>query len=425
MSGVNLRSMDLAGKMRSTMLYFGATIITFVLSLVTYPLFAEYMGIDEFAALNYFTNYSGFFGFLFSLNLYMYYSAIYFKGTDAENEEALKKFMIILLGWNAVTLALVYALSYWVLDAVLDIKFAIVPYLLSSLAAVSLVSLRSIFLIRLRLAKKAWLFFLFSVLGRVGVLLFSLFFVMYYEPTAHGRLLGALAGEVLCTGVVYWYVFRGGKPPSLRADYSQITSFLWPLLLSSIVYYPITALDQVILEKYVSKTELGLYSIGLGFATYLHTFNFSVYQTIEPDLIKASAQGDHASLKRNSFLLLAVACFTTLVFCFLSKHLIAFLSHDKFTAAYPIANVLSLSFLFVLVFSIGSTLLTTAGKSKRVLLLNFSGLLAIVVFALALRGFGAWGVGWARVLAYLAISLFSIILLRIPLKNNNSVTSRR
>ncbi len=406
----DLISQNLLHKAKNTFFYFGATLISFTVSIVTYPLFASYLSISEFAAFNYFTNYSGFFIFLFSINLYMFFSAHFFSNENEQSATLLKSLMSLLLVWNVLALPLAYLISNFVLHVWLKVKFDTGQYLLLSLAAVSMAGLKSIFLIKLRLRQQALQYFGVSVIARILGTLLGLYFIIYVRPTAESRFLGVLLAEIITTAIIYISVFYDGGFSIPVADLKRIFKFVWPLLLSSILYYPLISMDQIILERYVSREQLGLYSIGLGFAGYLHTFNFSVYQTLEPDIIRAKANSDLASLFANVKLLLLVAFITTTIFCFSSKHLIGILTNGKFTEAYRSANILAISFLFVLIFSVGNTLLTVENRGKTVFLVNFAGLFVITVSCALLAQFGSTGIAWARsvsfgILAALAISL--------------------
>lgn len=412
----NLLGSEIYKKIKNTFFYFGATVINFIISIGTYPLFAKNLDVSEFAAFNYFNNYGGFFTFFFSLNLYMFFSAKYYKSNEEENEKLLKSLMIILLLWNLFALGIAYLFSFYFLNEWLRVKFNVEDYLLFSLASVSIGSLKSLYLISLRLKKKAFHFFLFSSLSRVFATLLGLYFVMYLEKSANSRFLGVLLTEVFSSLFVFYFVFKNGKFQLPHNLLKPALKFVWPLMLSSVVYYPLISLDQMILERYVNTYELGLYGIALNFAGYLHIFNFSIYQTIEPDIIKAKSENDEKALKKCVTNLLGLAIFSTLCYCLVSRYLISILSDNKFTDAYFVSNILSISYLFVLLFSVGNTLLTVEHKGKSVLLVNLCGLISILFFSILLSPCGSIGIAIARVISFAVLSLVSsaMILRNLP-----------
>jgi O-antigen/teichoic acid export membrane protein len=395
---------------KSTFLYFGATILSFLISVVTYPLFAKYLTVSEFAAFNYFTNYSGFFTFLFSFNLYMYFSSHYFRAEEQGREALMKSLMSLLLIWNLFAVVLVGICSYVFLQHILHIKFNVNHYLIFSLIGVSVGSLKTIYMVKLRLEKKPLLFFIISAISKIFSIGVGLFLVIRYEASAQSRFIGIICAELSIAVFIFWTVFRNGGFSIRQIPFKKIFGFVWPLLLSSIVYYPLIGLDQMFLEQKVDTRTLGLYSIGLNFATYLHTFNFAMYQTIEPDIIKAKVQNDLKKLKTYIFRLASLGAVTTVVYCLVSKYLIYFMSKGRFTAAYPLSNILAMSYFFVLIFTLGDAMLIAAGKGKKVLLVNSSGCLFTILFLSIAVHYGATAVAVARLLSFMTIAAISLTL---------------
>ncbi len=396
--------------LKSTFLYFGATILSFLVSIVTYPLFAKYLSVSEFAAFNYFTNYSGFFTFLFSFNLYMYFSSHYFRVAEEGREVLLKSLMSFLLVWNAIAVIIVGAFSYVFLKYVLHIKFNVNHYLIFSLVGVSVSSLKTIYMVKLRLEKKPLSFFIISAISRIFSIGVGLFLVIQFEASAQSRFIGLISAELLISIFIYWTVFKNGGFSFGQIEFRKIFTFVWPLLLSSIVYYPLVGLDQMFLEQKVDTRTLGLYSIGLNFATYLHTFNFAMYQTIEPDIIKSKVHNDMRTLKKYVFRLAGLGGITTVLYCLCSKYLIYFMSKGRFTEAYPLSNVLAVSYFFVLIFTLGDAMLIASGKGKKVLLVNALGCLCtILILSIAVR-YGALAVAYGRLLSFVSIAAISMSL---------------
>ena len=392
--------------------------IGFFLSIYTYPIFATHLNIEEFAAFNYFNNYSGFFGFIFSLNLYVYYSSVFFKLQPTQAKALLKTLMFFLLIWNLIIVFVIFILSEWLLTEIVLVKFDIKLYLIYSIASVSVASIRSVLFIKLRLEKKAFIFFILSVFIKIITILSSLYYVIYINSTAAGRFHGLLFAEALSSLIITIYVFRDMDFKLMVVDYKAIFKFIWPLLISSVVFYPIAGIDQLILEKYVSNSELGFYSVGLSFAGYLFALNISIYQTFEPDLIKAKAENDIYLLKKIIFRLLAISIITTIIYCISSKFVIQLMSNGKFTESYQISNILAISYFFVLIFTLGNTILSTEGRSKAVLFNNFIGLICITLFSYILIDYKAIGVAWARVLAFAFISFLGFYLIKSKVKKD-------
>jgi O-antigen/teichoic acid export membrane protein len=245
----------------------------------------------------------------------------------------------------------------------------------------------------------------------------GLFLLLYFHSGARDRMLGAAIVEVIfAVGTIIYFASNGNFKFDAR-HLKQGFRFCFPLILAGVIYYPIIGLDQFFLERGANVKDLALYSIGLNFATYLHTFNYSVFQALEPNIINYCINKQHAKLKKTILSFLAFALLVCVSFNVVSKYIIAFLTNNIYTDAYVYCNILVYSFFFILVYSILVTVLNAKRMTKSIFVMNLvGGIISMALYYISSVYFGAAGVAYSRVLLFVFISLIGVYLLKRPQK---------
>ena len=355
---------------KDSFFYFGSSIVAFLLSIFTTPIFAKYFSYQDFAMYNYFLNIAGFFGVFFSLQFYSYYIAEYYRNTETENKKIAGSLIAFLLVWNLVIIGIIWLLCFIFLRRI-KLSFPINPYLLICLIAVSCGIFKNFWLIQKRLKRESLNYFLISGISSILGIVLSLIFVIYGGNGARNRLLGYTIVEIFFAAAAIFYFLKESK---FSIDYTDIRkglTFCFPLILAGIIYYPIIGLDQFFLERRHNVKEIALYSIGLNFAGFLHRFNFSIFQALEPDIIRHCVNKEYSSLKKKVLGLTTIGIISCVIFNIFSKPIAAYLTHNKFTEAYKYANILVYSYLLVLIYSIVISILNATQDDERYIFNKF------------------------------------------------------
>ena len=388
-------------------LYFGASFLGLLLSIYTFPILSKYLSEKDFAVFNYFTNLSVFFTFIFALQFYVYFSASYYRCNEEEKKTLISTLVLSLLIWNPVILCIIYfALLIYFKYVHLTIPFY--PYCFLALITVSASIYKGIYLLKLRLNQKATPFFYVSVIYKTGTILLGLFLVMSLSDRVLGRFYGVMYVEIL-VGIYCVFALLRGVPIRINRDVLRnAVKYIIPLLGASLIYYPVIGLDQITLERLNNTRELGFYSLGLTFAGYLHMLNYSVYQAIEPDIIKSTIHFNKRKLSVIIICMLGFTLFTSVAFIFTSKFLINYLTGGKFVYSANYCNILVMSYVFVISFSIGATILNALKLNKASFYTTLiGGLFSVIVYILAAKFGGFYTVAYTRILVFIVLTLIS------------------
>lgn len=132
------------------------------------------------------------------------------------------------------------------------------------------------------------------------VTLFSIFFIVYCQLGALGRIAGMFAGLV----VLMFFILRG-----------YVSKFVWSPSLSSLRYAlafggPIVihllsvslhnAIDRVMLERFVSLSQLGIYTLAFTIGNTLSVFISGFNQAYQPSYFKLMESDDPSKAKKIS-----------------------------------------------------------------------------------------------------------------------------
>lgn len=399
-------------------LYFGSSAIGIIISFFTFPIFSHFLSEKDFAIFNYFNNLAGFFAFVFSLQFSNYFAAKYFRCSSEDQKKLTSSLVSFLVLWNTVMVCVVYGILI-VYCNIINITLPYYPYLIFSVLITAVAIFKGFYLVQVRLDGNALRYFLINsshkILG-IGVGI-ALMYVLANNLIA--RFSGLLFAEVILMGVSLRFVFMGSSFSINRKMIKEAFKFIYPLIGASLIYFPITGMDQIYLERLNNSSELGYYTLGLTFASYMFMFNASVMQALEPDIIKCTIKGDYRQLFRIVGYFLLFCLVGTLCFVQISKYLIDFLTNGKFILSAGYCNVLVISFFFLIVFSLANTILISLKNSKAIFYINLVGcIISIGAYYILSKLSGFYGVAYGRTIVYLIMCIISIVYVYRGLKLN-------
>jgi O-antigen/teichoic acid export membrane protein len=99
-----------------------------------------------------------------------------------------------------------------------------------------------------------------------------------------------------------------------------------------------------------------------------------------------------------------------LAFIFVSKPLIYMLTAGKYTEAYKYANLLTIAYYFMLLFSFSSAILKALNQTNSIFLINFIvGLLSLILVPFFINGWQYFGAGIVQIILYSVLFLISTL----------------
>lgn len=395
---------------KNTTIYALGDIIPRLLGFVSFPILTRYLSPADYGIVNYVNTLTTFllaFGFL-CINTY--YLVFFYR---CENSTEQKKLLgnlstfVILFNLFLVVLFLLFGDYFF---ALLGSKIPFYPYIIVGV----LTNFFSIFAVLpsalYRLLEKPLLLTAMAISRGLLTLVLTVILVVIYDYSAIGVLYATLFVNFIYA-FVFLYISR--KYIIWNFHFKQIKEvlrFSLPLLPGSLAYYITTISDRVLIDKYLSLSDLGIYSTAVTLALILNIFSYGAYKAFEPYIFKN--WGNHNFLKifeniRNAFvyvLIIGVLCL-----CVFSKEFFQIMSSAKFHEAYWYVPLIIIGVYSSSLSMLYATIITAKGKTKINSLVSIIG--AIISISLNITLLPILGLLSAAIVSSLALTVELLILM--------------
>ena len=396
-------------------LYTIGEIIPRVLSFLLLPVLTKYLSTSDYGISSYTNTVVTFLYVLTTLSINTYALRNYYKvPTVAEKKALLGNIFVFLSGWGFVMLC-IEALLLPVLLTAFSVQVPFYPYFLLALI-INFFDVASVIpLIAYRVHEDAKGFVLLSV-GRTFLqYIFILVLVAYYKMGLLGSYLGRL-GACLPFAIAYLAVIKSrGK---FNFNFSQIKEglrFSLPLLPGALSYLVISMFDRVILERYVSLNELGLYSVASTLALTLNIVIQGLYRSFEQKIFREHGSAAYDKLVDTLYKVYITALFIPgfLLILFV-KQVLLFFTSPQYYGANIFVVYLVVAVIISGINTFYGTLLIADNRRKVVTYSSFiSAFISFIANVLLIKYYGVIGACVASILSFLIVYVFYFIKVRL------------
>lgn len=398
---------QLASRSANISLYFLASIAQVVVGLVLSPILAVHLKHRDFAIVGYFNSFNLLFVPVVGFTFASYYSKTYFR-IGAEQRRRLRETLVSAqLGLGSIALLIVLGL-FWLYSNIYDSGFSFYPYAFLAYGGMVFSNIYSFYLVDLRLSKRAKNFLSVSMAHHALYITAMITFCAILKYGAAGSLFATTLVSIAMG--VYCYrkmvrKFRVDKQILLDAF-----SFCWPLILAGCVHYFSSGVDKAMLAGIKDDYNMGLYSVAMRFASYIHMFYHAVTMTIEPDIYQSIAQKRYKRLLYVILGLFAINAAIVAVFVLFTPLILQVLTAGRYTEADTLTRIISLRNITASLFFITAIIINALGYSK-VTLVNriLSAVLVTAMFRWLISKYTFTGAAWGQVLSYVLMTIFSLL----------------
>jgi O-antigen/teichoic acid export membrane protein len=243
-------------------------------------------------------------------------------------------------------------------------------------------------------------------------------FVVFQKQGVYGYLLGMLLSLAIFA-VLYLIIILRSMRIALRWNTLKAAlAFGLPLVPHSLAAWVLELSDRIILQRFVSLGELGLYSLGYQFGGIIRLFFTAINFAWVPFLYKTDAQQGEAAkpkLARLATYYALCMCYVSLGLAVFVKEIIFLMTAPAFHSAYRVAPWIIGGWLFSGLYFIPVNFLFLRSKTGLVPLITIPAGLFNISFNLWLvPRYGIMAAAWSTFLAYgLMLALAWGIALRI------------
>lgn len=397
---------------RNTIVYALGDIIPKLLNLITFPILTNCLSTSDYGILNYVNSIVLFLTIITFLCLKTYYLVHYFKvGDEIEKKKLLGNLTISIAFLNIiVTLILMLVGEGFFRQIGSEVGFY--PYIVYAV----LINFFDIFqqlpsaLFRVR--EKPLPLTALNVLKGFLIMMGTVLFVRLY-PSA----ITALRIQLFVT-VFFSFIFGTitVKNAIFCFNYKQLLAalaFSLPLVPGDIAYYFSTMSDRILIERFLSVSDLGIYSTASVIAGMLYIVSYGAYKAFEPYFFKIYGRNDFVQNfeKVRDALMFVVIVIGMCLAVFAYEFLTVF-SAESYRVAYVYVPLLVLGIVVGTLGSLYGTVMTAQSKTKRNGMISvISAFLSVGINIVLLPILGIWAAVFAaltvRVLSYSALKYFS------------------
>jgi len=390
--------------LKDTSIYTVGSIIPKAASFLLLPIYTEYLSPDQYGIVNSMQVIQGLLLVLFSLTLER---AIYRLYWDYESEESKKNFLgtitISILVVSVLSLALLYIFRDYVEKIYTSISFF--PFYSYSI----LITFFSIFslvpMVYFMVKQKPWTYFIISLLKFVTYSGFVLWFIVIERGGAEGMLKGGgLAGIFMLPLYIYILI----KTVNFKFDFQILKSsldFCLPFIPSMIVSWVLTLSDRVFIERYLTLSDVGIYSMANKIAGISSLLFGGFSQAYFPIFFKLANSKDQNSAQKKLYKFNNISVILVIILGFIialySKDVILLLMNKKYLDAYYFVPIMCLTFIFTYLGGLADLFFQQSKKNKQNMYIAIiAALLSLVLNFILIPSIGVMGAALSVLIAY-------------------------
>ncbi|MBN1898910.1 MAG: oligosaccharide flippase family protein [Spirochaetes bacterium] len=398
---------------KDTAFYSLGTIIPQMLNFILLPVFTRFLSPDDYGII-YYTNSVVMFIFVLStLALNTFLLRYYFEYRTAdEKKRMIGNTFVFILFYNLLFLAFSLGLGRYVTIS-LKIKVPFYPFFFLALINNFFNTLSIVPLAVFRVKKKARAFVLINSSRVVLSALLALFLIVRLKWGVLGKFYGELYVNILFSIIYFIIVFKNSIINLNLKQIKKALRFSLPLLPGAFAFLLIDLSDRVILERFISLSELGIYSVAYTIAFSINFLIIGGYQAFEPVLFeqfnKKRFPDTVRFIKKYYMYIIFITAF---VLAFFSLEVFRMMATVKFYRGYLYVPLFVMAAILKGEYYIVSTILIASKKTFRsTLAVIIGGLGNIILNLWFIPRFGVYGAAFAKPFSFLAMFLVAYLFL--------------
>jgi O-antigen/teichoic acid export membrane protein len=265
-------------------------------------------------------------------------------------------------------------------------------------------------LVLFRVREQAYNYTLFTV----GRFLFNTLAIVLFVAGLRQGAEGSLKAQLL-VGIMFFVPFTLVTLRHLRLAFhwnklKASLAFGLPMIPHALSSWVLNVSDRILLERYVSLDELGLYNLGYRLAMILDLVLFSINSAWAPFFFRTAATEKDApkTFARLTTYYTLLMLTLSLGIALLSKPLLVFMAKPAFRAAYPVVPVVVLAYISHGFYFMVVNQLFYAKKIQRLPLYTMiSAAVNITLNLLTLGRYGIMAAAWNTVIGF--VVLFALV----------------
>lgn len=274
---------------KNTIIYALGDILPKVFNLVTFPILTSYLPIADFGVVNYVYSIELFLSIITFLCLKTYYLVHYFKvGDEIEQKKLLGNLTIVVAVLNVFISLVLLGIGSFVFESIgSEVDFY--PYIAIGVCINFLSIFSQLPSALYRVRENPLPLTIINVLQGALIMILTVVFVVR-EPKAETVLLVKLLVTGICSSIFIYITIKNAIFRFDRKQFKDALKFSLPLVPGDIAYYFTSMSDRILIERFLSVIELGIYSTASTLSGLLNIVSYGAYKAFEPHFFKIYGQ---------------------------------------------------------------------------------------------------------------------------------------
>lgn len=396
--------------LKNTIIYSIGEIFPKIISFLLLPVFTSYLTTSDYGIISYTNSVMFFLLVIASLALNTYLLREYFNvETQNDKEKLIGNVFTIILIFNLFLLLVSYTLGPLIVKYS-GIKIAFFPYFSLSILNNFFEVFSIVPLIIFRVKEKAIFYVVTNSLRAILLFIVTYILVVHFEWGILGNFYGRL---FVNGGFAIIYLFVVLRYAKLNINFTlakKALKFSLPLIPGSIGFLLMSMSDRIILERYVSLSDIGIYSVAYTVAFSLSIIIQGGYRSFEPEIYR-----EYGKENFNLFIEKLHGLFMTVIFIIaislslFAKELLMIMTKGGFVNGYVLIPIILIGVIATGQNAILGSIVIAENKTKVSSYATiFGGIISVLFNLLLIPFYGIYSAAFATAVAYLVMNIVII-----------------
>ncbi len=394
---------------KNTLIYSIGEVIPRLISFFLLPVFTLYLSTGDYGIISYTNAVMLFLFVISSLSLNTYLLREYYDcKTDEERDELIGNVFSVITVFNIILLVLAYIIGPIVIKYTrLQIPFT--PYFSLSFINNFLEVFSIIPLVVFRIKDKVSLYVIINVIKSLLLFVTTYVLIVHFKWGVLGNFYGRLFVNLIFVIIYAIIILRHSKLNLKQRLLKSGLKFSLPLIPGAIGYLLISMSDRIILERYVSLSQLGIYAVASTLAYSLTVIIQSGYRSFEPEIFKHYNTNDFSAFieKIHGIYMFVVFALASGLSIF-GKDILTIMTKGGFVEGYILIPVILIGVIMTAQNAILGSIIIAERKTKLSSLSTIIGGAVNIVFNIIF--IPLYGVMSAAVVSSIAFILMNLII---------------
>lgn len=393
---------------KTTIYYSIGEIVPRIISFLLLPILTKYLTADEYGIVSYTNSVMTFVFVIATLSLNTFVLRHYYGSKEERSKkELIGSVFLFIFGFNCILIVFQMLFFPLIIDF-FNINIPFKPYFQLAILNNFFDVISIIPLVLYRVKENAKGFLILSLSRTLLQFLMVYIFVVVYNQGLLGSYYARLVINVPFMFVYFYMIYKNSIFKINLKLIKEALRFTLPILPGSLAFLFVSLSDRIILERYISLDQLGIFSVAVTLAMVLNIVIQALYKTFEPILFKEylNENFQEINLKLYKIYLLAIFIggFGASIF---SKEFFVIATSGAFREGYKLVPLFIVSVVIAGINTYLNILMIANKKQKMVSLVSIiSAIISVILNLILIPYYGCYG----AIIASAASFLFSNII---------------